>query len=242
MSAASPHRGQALFLILAGTTLSLALWWGVSYRPRLADVSSEEVALAADRRAMAATRAEILRLGEHGIAARIQQLRGEVQRREALAPTGPPEAAASSMRERFATLASRYGVHAPTFEIIPPATARGMRTEGFRVRAAGQYHDLGTWAAEALSADRLVDVRSARLQVVPDSLLRTLLADQAASAPAVSSVPNAAPVPGAPHPAATALEIAGARPLDAVLEMEVQWYALDVSPPRGISTGPGVAP
>ena len=136
------------------------------------------------------------------------------------------------MRERFAALAARYGVHAPSFEQMPVQTDGELHIGGLRIRAAGGYHALGTWITEALSQDRLLDIRQARLQAVPDSLTRRLRDAAGAAAPAPAAPPAAAQVP-APPPPPTALELSGASPLDAVVEFVVQWYALP---------GPGPAP
>ena len=52
----------------------------------------------------------------------------------------------------------------------------GLQVGALTIRAAGSYHALGTWITEALSDTRLLDVKRARLQAVPDSLTRTLRA------------------------------------------------------------------
>jgi hypothetical protein len=200
-------------------------------RPREHALAERRERLEAERRRLAETRAQLLRLGSEGIAARNAVLRAEVERREALAPAGTVESAGPEVRERFAALAARYGVHAPAFEPMPVQTLGDLQIGGLRIRAAGAYHALGTWIAEGLSDGRLLDVREARLQAVPDSLTRSLRT--AAGAP--PSAP-AAPAPAAPAPAtegspaapppAGALELPGAAPLDAVVEFVVQWYAL----------------
>ncbi|HWK90290.1 MAG TPA: hypothetical protein VNP72_09850 [Longimicrobium sp.] len=203
---------------------------GLAIRPQAEALAGRRERLDAERRRLAETRAQLLRLGSEGIASRNRVLRAEVERREALAPAGTAEAAALAVRERFAALAARYGVHAPVFEQLAPQTVGELEVGAMRIRAAGNYHALGTWITEALSDGRLLDVREARLQAVPDSLTRTIRGEapvaSAAPAPAADATATAAP------PAPGALELAGAAPLDAVVDLVVQWYALQ----------PGAAP
>lgn len=232
----SPYRRRAVSLLVVLSLIGLSGWWMMAYRPRVLELSEAEASLENDRREVAAAGAEILRHGESGVRDRIRDLRAEVRRREALAPPGDPDAAASDMRERWANLAARYGVHAPTFDVVPPSSARGLRTEGFRVRAAGDFHNLGTWITESLSANRLVDVRSGKLRVVPDSLIRVLF--QVAEVPAAAA--PAAGVPGGPAGPA-ALELPGTQPLHAVVELDVQWYALEESGAAAPSRANGAA-
>jgi len=222
-------------IILALLLLGLAVGgarWATEVRPRAEALGRRRAALDRERHRLAATRAELLRLGREGIDARTAALREEVRRREALAPGGSPDAAAAQVRERFAAFASRYGVHAATFEPMPAQTVDGLQVGALTIRAAGSYHALGTWITEALSDTRLLDVKRARLEAVPDSLTRSLHA-QGTPAPAPAP-PPAAPVPAdgtlppaaAPPGPAAALQLAGAAPLDAVVELVVQWYAL----------------
>jgi hypothetical protein len=217
-------------LLLLGTAIAGARW-AVGVRPREDALRDRRERLETERRRLADTRAQLLRLGSEGIAARNVVLRAEVERREALAPAGTVESAGPEVRERFAALAARYGVHAPTFEQMPVQTLGDLQIGGLRIRAAGPYHALGTWITEALSDGRLLDVRQARLQAVPDSLTRslrgaegTIPAIPAAPPPAAPETAAAAPAP-APLAAGT-LELSGAAPLDAVVEFVVQWYAL----------------
>ncbi len=238
MTRATPsiHRARAVaFLLLVGAAAGAARW-GLGVRPAGEALRERRERLEAERRRLGETRAQLLRLGSDGIAARNRALRAEVERREALAPAGTVETAGPEVRERFAALAARYGVHAPTFELVPVQTIGGLQIGGMRIRAAGGYHALGTWITESLSDDRLLDIRQARLQAVPDSLTRSLREAGAASAPPptptapVAPPPGgASPVPSAPPPAG-ALELPGAAPLDAVVEFVVQWYAIPGSP------------
>jgi hypothetical protein len=216
---ASAYRNFIVLLaVVLGLGTALARW-GLDLRPRGEALRRERQTLQADRLRLAETRARLLQLGSEGIAERNRALRAEVERREALAPAGSLEPAAAEVRERFATLAARYGVHAPSFEHVPVRSAGELQIGGLRIRAAGSYHALGTWITEALSQERLLDVQQARLEAVPDTLTRRLR-DAAAVPP---SSPGAQ-VP--PAPATAALELSGARPLDAVVEFVVQWYAL----------------
>ena len=194
-----------------------AFWCVASFRPRWQRYVQGREVLDKDRQRLAAARAELLRLGADGVEARQAQLRQEIVRREALAPREDQDASTARIRERFASLAARYGVHAPAFEAVPAQRTGGIRTEGFRVRAAGPYHELGTWITEAVSDVRLIEVREARLRAVPDSLTRGMAAAEA-SGPAA---------PAAAAPAGAPVEVAGARPLDAMIEFTVQWYSLE---------------
>lgn len=225
---APAYRARAVtLLLLLGIAIGGARW-GLGFRPREEALAERRARLEAERRRLAETRAQLLRLGSEGIAARNRELRAEVERREALAPAGTVESAGPQVRERFAALAARYGVHAPTFEQMPVQALGGLQIGGLRIRAAGGYHALGTWITEALSDGRLLDVRQARLQAVPDSLLRSLRSGAGAVPPAPAATPSArAGAAGAPPPPpAGALELPGAAPLDAVVEFVVQWYAL----------------
>jgi hypothetical protein len=231
---ASVHRARAVtLLLLLGTAVGGARWT-LGVRPREAALAERRERLEAERRHLAETRAQLLRLGSDGIAERNRVLRAEVERREALAPAGTVESAGPTVRERFAALAARYGVHAPTFEQMPVQTVGDLQIGGLRIRAAGGYHALGTWITEGLSDERLLDVRQARLQAVPDSLTKSLRA--AGAAPAAAPAPAGAAGAPSPPPPAGALELPGAAPLDAVVEFVVQWYALPAAPG---STAPG---
>lgn len=233
---ASVHRARAMaLLLLLGITVGGARW-ALSIRPREAALAERRERLEAERRRLAETRAQLLRLGSDGIAARNRVLRAEVERREALAPAGTVESAGPEVRERFAALAARYGVHAPTFEPMPVQTVGDLQIGGLRIRAAGGYHALGTWITEGLSDERLLDVRQARLQAVPDSLTKGLRAG--APGPAAAPPGGAAGAPDAPPPAG-ALELPGATPLDAVVELVVQWYALPGTPASAPAPGVG---
>ncbi|HEX8243447.1 MAG TPA: hypothetical protein VF541_08130 [Longimicrobium sp.] len=233
----SVHRARAVALLLVLGAAVGAARWALGVRPAGEALRQRRERLEAERRRLGETRAELLRLGSDGIATRNRALRAEVERREALAPAGTVESAGPAVRERFAALAARYGVHAPTFEPMPVQTVGGLQIGGMRIRAAGGYHALGTWITESLSDDRLLDIRQARLQAVPDSLTRSLREAAAASpvspappTPAAAPTPaGAAPAPSAPPPAG-ALELPGAAPLDAIVEFVVQWYALPGSP------------
>ena len=236
---ASVHRARAVtLLLLLGTAVGGARW-ALGVRPREAALAERGERLEAERRRLAETRAQLLRLGSDGIAARNRELREEVERREALAPAGTVESAGPAVRERFAALAARYGVHAPTFEQMPVQTVGDLQIGGLKIRAAGGYHALGTWITEGLSDERLLDVRQARLQAVPDSLTKSLraAAGAAPAAPAASPGAPGAPAVPAPPPPAGALELPGAAPLDAVVEFVVQWYALPGAP--GSTPAPG---
>jgi hypothetical protein len=236
------HRARAVALLLVLGLAVGAARWGFGVRPRGEALRERKERLDAERRRLGETRAQLLRLGSDGIAERNRELRAEVERREALAPAGTIESAGPQVRERFATLAARYGVHAPTFEPMPVQTVGGLQIGAFRVRAAGGYHALGTWITEALSDARLLDVRQARLQAVPDSLTRRLRGTAPVAAAAPAAGPAAGPAGAAPAPApppAGALELPGAAPLDAVVEFVVQWYALPGAP--GAATAPSPA-
>jgi hypothetical protein len=233
---ASVHRARAVaLLLLLGTAVGGARW-ALGVRPREAALAERRERLEAERRRLAETRAQLLRLGSDGIAERNRALRAEVERREALAPAGTVESAGPAVRERFAGLAARYGVHAPTFEQMPVQTVGDLQIGGLRIRAAGGYHALGTWITEGLSDERLLDVRQARLQAVPDSLTKGLRAGVAT--PAVAA-PAGAPGAPAPPPPVGALELPGAAPLDAVVEFVVQWYALPGAPGSAPAPGAG---
>lgn len=223
------YRNRFVLLVLVLGMSGGTARWALGVRPRAAALRAEREALQAERLRLAETRARLLQLGSDGIAERNRTLRAEVERREALAPAGSVDSSGAEVRERFAALAARYGVHAPSFEPMPVQTNGELQIGGLRIRAAGGYHALGTWITEALSQDRLLDVRQARLQAVPDSLTRRLRDAAAAAAPAPAPSP-AAQVP-APPPPSTALELSGASPLDAVVEFVVQWYALPGSSP-----------
>lgn len=233
---ASVHRARAVtLLLLLGIAVGGARW-ALGVRPREAALTEHRERLEAERRRLAETRAQLLRLGSDGIAERNRALRAEVERREALAPAGTVESAGPAVRERFAGLAARYGVHAPTFEQMPVQTVGDLQIGGLRIRAAGGYHALGTWITEGLSDVRLLDVRQARLQAVPDSLTKGLRAGVAT--PAVAA-PAGAPGAPAPPPPVGALELPGAAPLDAVVEFVVQWYALPGAPGSAPAPGAG---
>jgi hypothetical protein len=226
---ASAYRARAVMLLLFLGIAAAAVRWTAEVRPWAHAVAEQREGLDADRRRLAETRAQLLRLGSDGIAARNRVLRAEVERREALAPAGSVESAGVEVRERFAALAARYGVHAPTFEQMPVQALGDLQIGGVRIRAAGGYHALGTWITEGLSDGRLLDVGHARLQAVPDSLTRSLR--PAAGAPAAFSA-SPPPAPGnatdplaLPQPSGV-LELAGAAPLEAVVEFVVRWYAL----------------
>lgn len=222
--ASSPYRNRLVLLALViGLSIGTARWV-LELRPRAAALRTGHEMLQSEKRRLAATRARLLQLGSDGIADRNRALRAEVERREALAPAGALETAGVEVRERFASLAARYGVHAPSFEQMPVQSAGELQIGGLRIRASGGYHALGTWITEALSDDRLLDVGQARLQAVPDTLTRQLRA-AAASVPAPPAEAQAGP------PAAGALELSGARPLDAVVEFVVRWYALPAAAP-----------
>lgn len=227
------YRNRFVLLVLVLGMSGGAARWALGVRPRVAALRAERGALQAERLRLAETRARLLQLGSDGIAERNRTLRAEVERREALAPAGSVDSSGAEVRERFAALAARYGVHAPSFEQMPVQVNGELQIGGLRIRAAGGYHALGTWITEALSQDRLLDIRQARLQAVPDSLTRRLRDAAAAAAPAPAPSP-AAQVPVPPPP--TALELSGASPLDAVVEFVVQWYALP-----GPSPAPPVA-
>lgn len=223
-SASSPYRNRLVFLALViGLSIGTARWV-LELRPRAAALRTGRETLQSEKLRLAATRARLLQLGSDGIADRNRALRAEVERREALAPEGSLETGGGEVRERFASLAARYGVHAPSFEQMPVQSAGELQIGGLRIRASGGYHALGTWITEALSDDRLLDVGQARLQAVPDTLTRQLRA-AAASATAPPAEAQAGP------PAAGALELSGARPLDAVVEFVVRWYALPAATP-----------
>lgn len=218
------HRARAVtLLLLLGIAVGGARW-ALGVRLREAALTERRERLDAERRRLAETRAQLLRLGSDGIAERNRVLRAEVERREALAPAGTVESAGPAVRERFAALAARYGVHAPTFEQMPVQTVGDLQIGGLRIRAAGGYHALGTWITEGLSDERLLDVRQARLQAVPDSLTKSLRASAGAAPEATA--PAGAPGAPAPPPQAGVLELPGATPLDVVVEFVVQWYAL----------------
>lgn len=219
----APRIRTVLLLAVLGAAAGAARW-AAQLRPRAESLGVGQAALGADRRRLADTRAELLRRGPEGIAAKNRVLRSEVERREALAPAGSGETAALEVRERFARLAARYGVHAPTFEAVPAQRLGELEIGGVRIRAAGGYHALGTWITEGLSDSRLLDVRQARLAAVPDSLTATLRAAGAAA----GGSPPAAPAGGAPPPAGVP-PLPGAQPLDAVVEFVVRWYALPVA-------------
>lgn len=223
-SASSPYRNRLVLLALViGLSIGTARWV-LELRPRAAALRTSREMLQSEKLRLAATRARLLQLGSDGIADRNRALRAEVERREALAPAGSLETAGVEVRERFASLAARYGVHAPSFEQMPVQSAGELQIGGLRIRASGGYHALGTWITEALSDDRLLDVGQARLQAVPDTLTRQLRA-AAVSAPAPAAEAQAGPS------AAGALELSGARPLDAVVEFVVRWYALPAATP-----------
>ena len=217
------YRNRFVLLVLVLGLTGGAARWALGVRLRAAALRAQREALQAERLRLAETRARLLQLGSDGIAERNRTLRAEVERREALAPAGSVDSSAADVRERFASLAARYGVHAPSFEQMPVQTDGELQIGGLRIRAAGGYHALGTWITEALSQDRLLDIRQARLQAVPDTLTRRLRdAAAAAAAPAASPATQVA----APPPPPTSLELSGASPLDAVVEFVVQWYAL----------------
>lgn len=220
-------RTWAVLLLLLLGVGGAGLRWMIDLKPRALALQLRGDALQADRRRLAETRAQLLRLGSDGIAARNAELRAEVERREALAPAGGAESSAMEVRERFASLAKRYGVHAPTFEQMPEQVEGGLRIGRLRVRAAGGYDVLGTWITESISDQRLIDVDYARLEVVPDSLTRTVRAS-AGETGVVQTLPSPAAVPG--PPALGAIVVAGAVPLDAVTEFVVRWYALEELP------------
>lgn len=221
----STYRNRLVLLALVlglGTGL---VRWGLVLRPRATALRSDRESLQSERLRLAETRARLLQLGSDGIAERNRALRAEVERREALAPAGSLETAAAEVRERFASLAARYGVHAPSFEQMPVQSAGELQIGGLRIRASGSYHALGTWITEALSEDRLLDVGQARLQAVPDTLTRRIR--EAAATPAAPAAGEPEPAPAAAGP----LELSGARPLDAVVEFVVRWYALPAASP-----------
>ena len=222
------YRNRFVLLVLVLGLTGGAARWALGVRPRAGALRAQREALQTERLRLAETRARLLQLGSDGIAERNRTLRAEVERREALAPAGSVDSSAADVRERFASLAARYGVHAPSFEQMPVQTDGELQIGGLRIRAAGGYHALGTWITEALSQDRLLDIRQARLQAVPDTLTRRLRdAAAAAAAPAASPATQVA----APPPPPTSLELSGASPLDAVVEFVVQWYALPGSSP-----------
>lgn len=214
-----PFRRRAVAaLVLTGAVVASARW-ALESRPRAASVAEAQGQLGQERMRLAATRAQLLRLGSEGIAARNRSLRAEVRRREALAPVGSVETGAAAVRERFATLAARYDVHAPTFEPLPAEVDGELQIGGLRIRAAGPYHAVGTWITESVADGRLLYVERARLSAVPDSLTVTLRrARDAASIPEGS--PEDADANSQP------LHVGGAAPLDAVVELVVRWYAL----------------
>lgn len=215
-----PLRRRAVAaLVLSGAVVGGARW-AIEIRPRVASVVEAQGRLDRERMRLAATRAQLLRLGSEGIAARNQALRAEVRRREALAPMGSVEAGAAAVRERFATVAARYDVHAPTFEPLPPETDGEFQIGGLRIRAAGPYHAVGTWITESVADERLLYVERARLSAVPDSLTVTLRrAREGATVPEEGSPRDA-------DASSQTLHVAGAAPLDAVVELVVRWYAL----------------
>jgi hypothetical protein len=238
---APAYRTRTVTLLLVLGFAVAGARWTLGVRPREDALHARRERLETGRRRLADTRAQLLRLGSEGIAAKNGVLRAEVERREALAPAGTVESAGPEVRERFAALAARYGVHAPTFEQLPAQSLGDLQIGGLRIRAAGPYHALGTWITEALSDHRLLDVRQARLQAVPDSLTKSLrgAAGTMAAMPAAPPPPvaGAAAAP-AQVPPAGALELPGAAPLDAVVEFVVQWYALPGS--AGPAPAPGV--
>jgi len=226
----NPYRTHLVAMTLACGFASAAVRWAAEVRPRAEALRVEREALQVERLRLGETRARLLQFGPEGIAERTRALRAEVERREALAPAGSLEQAGVEVRERFAALAARYGVHAPTFEQVPAGTAGEVQVGGLRIRAAGGYHALGTWITESVSHDRLLDVREASLRAVPDTLTRRLR--QAASAAVHGpAVPGRGQPPAAPPSAAGSLELSGASPLDAVVELVVQWYALPETRP-----------
>lgn len=225
------RNGFVLCVVVLGIGVGGAQW-ALGVRPRAVALGTQRESLQADRLRLAETKARLLQLGSEGIVERNRALRAEVERREALAPAGSVDSTGAEIRERFAALAARYGVHAPSFEQMPVQAAGELEIGGLRIRAAGGYHALGTWITEALSQDRLLDIRQARLQAVPDSLTRRLRDAASVGGPAPSpGAGSAVPAAAAPPPAPSTLELSGASPLDAVVEFVVQWYALPGSRP-----------
>jgi hypothetical protein len=216
-----------LFLLLLGVG-GAGLRWVAELHPRQVALRTRAQQLREERGRLAETRAQLLRFGPDGIAARNAELRSEVERREALAPAAALQNSGMEIRERFANLASRYGVHAPTFEPLPEQVDGDLRIGSLRVRATGGYDALGTWISESLSDQRLLDVDHARLEAVPDSLTRQLRVSVAGPVVAPTGAP-VSPEPGQPS-AAAAIELAGAAPLDAVVEFVIRWYTLDSHP------------
>ena len=222
------YRARVILLLLLAGCAGAGLRWALDLRPRGVALQIQSEKLRAERGRLAETRAQLLRLGPDGIAARNAELRAEVERREALAPAGAAQSSGVEVRERFANFAARYGVHAPTFEQMPERVEGDLRIGSLRIRAAGGYNALGTWITESLSDHRLLDVAHARLEAVPDSLTRLLRAS-AAGAGGVQPGPPAPPAPGDPS-VPGAIVVAGAAPLDAVVEFVVRWYALEAHP------------
>jgi hypothetical protein len=227
------YRKHVVVLTLACSIAVTAVRWASEVRPRAEALRVGREALHAERLRLGETRARLLQFGSEGIADRTRALRTEVERREALAPAGSLEQAGAEVRERFAALAARYGVHAPTFEQIPVTTAGEVQVGGLRIRAAGGYHALGTWITESISHDRLLDLREAKLRAVPDTLMRRIRQSSSGHAVLPTNQPS-----GAPATPGGLLELSGANPLDAVIEFVVQWYALPV--PHPIPSAPEV--
>lgn len=216
MTAISAYRDRALVAVLTATVAGFVGWWTVTYRPRMVALSELETRIREQQVENREARKQFVELGLSGIEEEIGRLRQEASAARRWVPDlGNRAAAESRMTERVTEVARRYGVQVFDVDTLAAVVEGPFQVDGFRFRAAGRYDDLGSFLADILSSERITQLRSARLQAVPDSLMRRVL--NLGDSPA-RTVASAATSPEAVLPA-------GVPPFAATLDFTLQWFS-----------------
>lgn len=218
-----PHTPERpLLWLLLAASLALGAWWALHYQPRLERLAQRTLALQTIQLRNREARLQLVRLGLPGLEAELQRARAEMAALEARAPSDA-EAADAEVAHAVTRAAAHYGVRVHELRPLPPLREEPFEVRGSRLVVAGRYHDVGALLTELVALPRLTQIRSATLEVVPDSLLRRAVATRSAAHPALASV-LADARPGEP-------------PFTVVADVGLHWFSL-----RAESTGRSPAP
>jgi Tfp pilus assembly protein PilO len=223
------YRGRIVLAVLALVGIGFGYWYMQRYSPRLEQVTQVEQQLETQLQINRAARQQEIALGIDGIEDAIRNLRLESNLLTSRVPSVANVAESNSdMTLALTGAANRFGVRVHGYEPVASSIEGRFQSDGFRVQVVGRYHDVGAFLTEMLSLDRLTQIRSFAMDVVPDSLMRASERGSRTSRDQVGAVAVAPSRSGVNIPT-------GEVPFNVVSVFTLHWFSLrdtaqDVAP------------
>lgn len=137
------------------------LWWSGSHEPAREDLAALQ---SQEQQILGANRAARRAVAELGVDAMQDALDSYAQLAEQARRLAPDDTVSAQLLPHLTDAAGRLGVGLSGITPEAPGVYHGYATEGYSLTVSGSYHDVGAFLAEALSMDRITQIRGASVR------------------------------------------------------------------------------